>query len=135
MTLRGVGWVLHSGLFCCVLSFFFSSRRRHTRCLSDWSSDVCSSDLCYAWRRRYPLACFGLFLTLILLAPTSSIVPILDPLVERRMYLPLIGLILIGCEIARHIRVRPFTGYAVCGAILAMFYVLCYQRNLLWAEP
>src|ERR1039458_2035713 len=24
---------------------FFSSRRRHTRCLSDWSSDVCSSDL------------------------------------------------------------------------------------------
>src|SRR5262245_64428841 len=28
--------------------FFFSSRRRHTRCLSDWSSDVCSSDL-IAW--------------------------------------------------------------------------------------
>src|SRR5947199_8004811 len=28
-----------------VLCFFFSSRRRHTRCLSDWSSDVCSSDL------------------------------------------------------------------------------------------
>src|SRR5438045_4414831 len=27
--------------------FFFSSRRRHTRCLSDWSSDVCSSDLRY----------------------------------------------------------------------------------------
>src|SRR5258705_5816748 len=25
--------------------YFFSSRRRHTRCLSDWSSDVCSSDL------------------------------------------------------------------------------------------
>src|SRR5262245_5982091 len=23
---------------------FFSSRRRHTSCLSDWSSDVCSSD-------------------------------------------------------------------------------------------
>src|SRR5947199_784250 len=27
------------------LSVFFSSRGRHTRCLSDWSSDVCSSDL------------------------------------------------------------------------------------------
>src|SRR5205814_3393756 len=25
--------------------YFVSSRRRHTRCLSDWSSDVCSSDL------------------------------------------------------------------------------------------
>ncbi|HXM41586.1 MAG TPA: hypothetical protein VN924_10060 [Bryobacteraceae bacterium] len=89
----------------------------------------------YAWRRRYPLACFGLFLTLILLAPTSSIVPIVDPLVERRMYLPLIGLILIGCEVARHIRLRPSAGFAVCGAMLAVFYVLCYQRNLLWAEP
>src|SRR5258705_4570394 len=28
-----------------VFFFFFSSRRRDTRCLSDWSSDVCSSDL------------------------------------------------------------------------------------------
>src|SRR5262245_62562108 len=33
-------------LSCCFcFFFFFSSRRRHTRCLSDWSSDVCSSDL------------------------------------------------------------------------------------------
>src|SRR5262245_66021638 len=29
-------------------NFFFSSRRRHTRCLSDWISDVCSSDLVVA---------------------------------------------------------------------------------------
>src|SRR5690348_17999682 len=29
----------------CLLFFFFSSRRRHTRWTGDWSSDVCSSDL------------------------------------------------------------------------------------------
>src|SRR6267378_5093078 len=29
--------------------FFFSSRRRHTRSLRDWSSDVCSSDLPYRY--------------------------------------------------------------------------------------
>src|SRR5271169_5478607 len=33
----------------CIISldllFVFSSRRRHTRCYRDWSSDVCSSDL------------------------------------------------------------------------------------------
>src|SRR5260221_6339116 len=34
---RSVGDLFHS--------FFFSSRRRHTRSLCDWSSDVCSSDL------------------------------------------------------------------------------------------
>src|SRR5256885_8520639 len=28
------------------IAFFFSSRRRHTRLQGDWSSDVCSSDLC-----------------------------------------------------------------------------------------
>src|SRR5438876_9903311 len=27
------------------MTFFFSSRRRHTRWTGDWSSDVCSSDL------------------------------------------------------------------------------------------
>src|SRR5688572_30965433 len=32
-------------LFHPYLSFFFSSRRRHTRFDCDWSSDVCSSDL------------------------------------------------------------------------------------------
>src|SRR5437899_9819221 len=50
-------------VFLCLLLlflfFFFSSRRRHTRCLSDWSSDVCSSDLVrfvspedVGWRRN-----------------------------------------------------------------------------------
>src|SRR5690554_6772044 len=40
------------GCFC----FFFSSRRRHTRCGRDWSSDVCSSDLEHRGelRRRDP---------------------------------------------------------------------------------
>src|SRR5207245_6350250 len=32
--------------------FFFSSRRRHTRCYRDWSSDVCSSDLGIEVRSR-----------------------------------------------------------------------------------
>src|SRR5437879_11777828 len=36
-------------MYICVcfidVFFFFSSRRRHTRYIGDWSSDVCSSDL------------------------------------------------------------------------------------------
>src|SRR3712207_8556138 len=35
--------IILSVLVC--YSFFFSSRRRHTRYWRDWSSDVCSSDL------------------------------------------------------------------------------------------
>src|SRR6266487_3368288 len=33
--------------------FFFSSRRRHTRWTGDWSSDVCSSDLCPRANKSY----------------------------------------------------------------------------------
>src|SRR2546430_3714682 len=36
----------HDDKVITVLFFFFSSRRRHTRFDCDWSSDVCSSDLC-----------------------------------------------------------------------------------------
>src|ERR1035441_8811397 len=44
------------------LFFFFSSRRRHTRCLSDWSSDVCSADLYVPmqWRGWYDFGCGAL---------------------------------------------------------------------------
>src|SRR5258705_8080136 len=47
--MRFVGYTLiQRAFFACALpdlSFFFKSRRRDTRCLSAWSSDVCSSDL------------------------------------------------------------------------------------------
>src|ERR1039457_3331738 len=47
-----------------MLSFFFSSRRRHTRLQGDWSSDVCSSDLWSPWQRlvqmELPFATIGL---------------------------------------------------------------------------
>src|SRR2546430_4525208 len=38
-------WWTWNGWSCRFMSFFFSSRRRHTRFDCDWSSDVCSSDL------------------------------------------------------------------------------------------
>src|SRR5437762_8663739 len=40
MQVLNIGTVLPFALL-----FFFSSRRRHTRYIGDWSSDVCSSDL------------------------------------------------------------------------------------------
>src|SRR5688500_4907167 len=61
------------------LSFFFSSRRRHTRLQGDWSSDVCSSDL---------LSSTLLGLTLkypIMIAPTATQVA-LHPDGEAGMY-------------------------------------------------
>src|SRR5260221_399131 len=44
---HSVHFFVRPGFCFCVYFpfFFFSSRRRHTRSLCDWSSDVCSSDL------------------------------------------------------------------------------------------
>ena len=45
MEVRGLVLGLDSGGGEVEAGFFFSSRRRHTRLVRDWSSDVCSSDL------------------------------------------------------------------------------------------
>jgi hypothetical protein len=86
-------------------------------------------------RRRYPLFCFGLLMFLIWLAPTSSIVPLDDALVERRMYLPLVGLILIGCEVGMRLRFSPAAAATVLCLVGLIFGKLCYDRNRLWGEP
>jgi protein O-mannosyl-transferase len=86
-------------------------------------------------RRRYPLFCFGLLMFLICLAPTSSIVPLDDALVERRMYLPLVGLILIGCEVGMRLRLSPAAAATVLCLVGLIFGKLCYDRNRLWGEP
>src|SRR2546426_6448305 len=55
-------------------SFFFSSRRRHTRLQGDWSSDVCSSDLAaYALARLkfFAVGSFGTAIFVTYLVPTS----------------------------------------------------------------
>src|SRR5256884_4523258 len=44
-----IGSAVHLSVYRIVDCVFFSSRRRHTRCSRDWSSDVCSSDL-EAWQ-------------------------------------------------------------------------------------
>jgi len=84
-----------------------------------------------AYRKRFPLASFGFLMFLIWLAPTSSVIPIADPMVERRVYLPLMGLILMATDALSRLRV-PRAAYACALCALA---VLTWQRNLLWGHP
>ena len=83
--------------------------------------------------KNWPLASFGAILFVILVAPTSSFVPIFDPLAERRMYLPFLGLILIALELLRHVKVQHaiWIGAAVC----LLLSVFTYQRNEMWGDP
>ena len=88
-----------------------------------------------AWifRQRWPLASFGAILFVILVAPTSSFVPILDPEAERRMYLPFLGLILVALELLRNLKLQQLIG--VGAAICALLCVLTYNRNEVWGDP
>src|SRR2546422_3055748 len=109
-----------SMLGCC---FFFSSRRRHTRCSRDWSSDVCSSDL-------------GLVLGAILwvLAPQIAgffRIPAVEPVLRTFAWtFPLAGLSLVAYAVTqRALRFRWLAivdvvsfgvGYGVVGVTLAL---------------
>jgi protein O-mannosyl-transferase len=86
-------------------------------------------------RRKYPLACFGLFFFLLGLAPTSSIVPIADPLVDRRMYLPILGLILIVIQICQSVRLPSRAGWYLAVAAVLVLSAACYRRNVQWGQP
>ncbi len=89
--------------------------------------------LAWACRKRWPLACFGVFVFLLLIAPTSSVVPIRDVLAERRVYLPFLGLILIVLEPLRRLRFEQAVG--VGAAVVVVCTYLTYQRSDVWSTP
>src|SRR2546429_7220582 len=66
----------------CESVFFFSSRRRHTRCSRDWSSDVCSSDLDHADAHAFLLHRHGLYTWGATLTEAQRHVEILEFLLE-----------------------------------------------------
>jgi tetratricopeptide (TPR) repeat protein len=90
--------------------------------------------LAWIYRRRFPLGSYGWFVWLILLSPTSSLVPIRDPMAERRMYLPFIGLLFIALEFLRRWKVSRNALVGALALVLVAAGALTYQRNLLWSN-
>jgi tetratricopeptide (TPR) repeat protein len=71
---------------------------------------------------------------LVMFAPTSSVVPILDAVVERRLYLPMLGLVLVLAEALRCWRPRAPVAAGSAAAVLIVLAVLTFQRNHVWAD-
>jgi tetratricopeptide (TPR) repeat protein len=90
-----------------------------------------------AWhfRRRFPLACFGFFAYLVLMSPTSSILPIADPLAERRLYTGMLGLLLIVVDLAGRIRTDSRKLAAVLAGLLLVAAAITHARAAVWADP
>ena len=87
----------------------------------------------WIYRKRFPLAAFGVFMFVLLLAPTSSFIPISDVQAERRLYLPFLGLVLVCLEFLRRLKWSQMVGTGI--AILAVCSILTFQRSQVWANP
>ena len=86
-------------------------------------------------RKRWPLASFGIALFFLLLAPTSSFVPLADPLVEHRMYLAILALSLIAAQALGAMRFPPAAGSAaILTAVLCLAAIASYRRNGVWSS-
>lgn len=86
------------------------------------------------FRRRYRLACFGILLAMLCLAPTSSFVPLRDPVAEHRMYLAVFALSLVALEALSRIRIPRRQLARLCIVLAASCGVAAYARNHVWSD-
>lgn len=89
----------------------------------------------FFFRRRFPLACYGMLVFFLLLAPTSSILPIKDPIAERRLYLPLIGLLLVVVDGVARLRVPRKSLLAGMAILTAAAGAATFERSQVWNGP
>jgi tetratricopeptide (TPR) repeat protein len=89
----------------------------------------------WRYRRRFPLAGYGFVVFLVLLSPTSSILPIRDPIADRRMYLPMLGLILIAIDLLRRLKAEPKVLAMGAAVLIVAAAVATHARAEVWSSP
>jgi len=89
-----------------------------------------------AWRlrKRFSAGSYGFFVFLLLLAPTSSFIPIKDAIAEHRLYLPMLGLVLVACEIIILLSPERTWIVAITISLIVAVSSATYDRNGVWAS-
>ncbi|MDZ7637264.1 MAG: tetratricopeptide repeat protein [Bryobacterales bacterium] len=99
-----------------------------------WVAIVALAFAALVYRKRLPLVSLGFLVFLLLLMPTSSILPIQDAAVERRLYLSSIGLLIAVVGLLRHLDIPLNTLRYTGAALLLLLTVGTYQRSAVWAS-
>src|ERR1039457_5846165 len=89
----------------------------------------------WRYRRRFPLASYGYFVFLLLMSPTSSILPIKDPIAERRLYFSMFGLLLIVVDVLSRLKVGRRALAAGCLVVALAAAGATRARAAVWANP
>ncbi|TET39089.1 MAG: hypothetical protein E3J72_01300 [Planctomycetota bacterium] len=88
--------------------------------------------------RKRPLLAFGVFMFFIAMAPVSGLVPHPEPIAERFLYLPMIGIVLAVLAVLKK-PVERFETRVIFGSIMALvllaFLGLTVRRNAEWESP
>jgi protein O-mannosyl-transferase len=91
--------------------------------------------LAWRYRRRFRLASFGFFAYLLLMAPTSSFLPIRDAVAERRLYLSMLGLLLIVLDFASRAKLERRVLATACTVVAVILAAATYARAQVWSTP
>ncbi len=83
---------------------------------------------------RYRLMSFGIFWFFLTLLPESSIIPLLDPICEHRLYLPLVGCIIFAVTAVYYLLRDDKLKIAavILSLTVASYSFLTYNRNRVW---
>jgi tetratricopeptide (TPR) repeat protein len=88
----------------------------------------------WRYRRKYRLASFGFFTYLLLMAPTSSFLPLRDAIAERRLYLSMLGLILILVDFLGRWKLERKTLAGLCALIALILGAATHKRADVWSS-
>ncbi|MBC8283407.1 MAG: tetratricopeptide repeat protein [Nitrospinae bacterium] len=96
------------------------------------------------WEFEKRCAGFGFAWTFLTLLPTSSFIPLLDPVMEHRTYLPMVGFALIAvstvswaCRTCNSLNQKKISGFSVQYGmllILILFSLITIDRNKIWKD-
>lgn len=88
----------------------------------------------WLWRREtWRLAAFGIIWTGLFLLPVSNLVPMMQYMAERFLYLPLIGFLLALGTVGLHFR-RRGVAVTVAGLLVLIWTVSCRDRLGIWRD-
>jgi tetratricopeptide (TPR) repeat protein len=81
------------------------------------------------YRREWALAGFGWLAFVMLLAPTSSVIPIADAMADRRLYFSSLGLVAVAVELMRRTKLPDVKTLGALAGVMAVLGGLTWSRN------
>lgn len=81
------------------------------------------------YRRDWALAGFGWLAFLMLLAPTSSVIPIADAMADRRLYFSSLGLAAVAVDLLRRTKLPDMKTAGALAAVMIVLAGLTWGRN------